>query len=96
MKTFSCDFGGGVSCELAVSETPPSKGSSHILDLRWTGVPQKRHIHPYLRWVKTVNQQLADEWQVRLLHVLQTKRRRWQTWAYEPGGKPLLLKEVKI
>ena len=96
MKTFSCDFGGGVFCELAVSETPPSTGLSHILDLRWTGAPQKRHIRPYLRWVQTVNQQLANEWQVRLVHVVQTKRRRWQVWSYEPGRQPSLLKEVKI
>ena len=96
MKTFSCNFGDGVSCELSVTDTPPPKGSSHILGVRWTGTPQKRHVRPYLQWAKTVNQQLADEWQMRLMHVVQTKRNRWQAWAYEPGGRPSLVEEVRI
>ena len=94
MKTFKCNFGKGVSCELQVTDAPPEKGSSHILACEWSGERTLKHLRPYVAWMNTVNKTLADEWGVKLLHVFQTSSTQVEMWSYEPGKAPKLIKET--
>lgn len=92
MKTFKCNFGKGLNCTIQVSDSPPDKGSAHIQKIEWDGKPTKKVIRPYVAWINSVNQQLADEWGVKIMHVFQVKP-GWtpeslETWVYEPDGAP--------
>ena len=90
MKTFKCNFGKGVTCEVQVTDSAPPKGSQHILKTEWTGKPSQRVIRPYVAWMNSVNKLLADEWGLKLMHVFQTKP-SWtdaEIWVYEPNKPP--------
>lgn len=90
MKTFKCNFGKGVTCQVQVTDTAPPKGTAHIQKFEWSGKPSLRVIRPYVAWMNSVNKMLADEWGVKLMHVFQTKP-RWEdgeVWVYEPGKQP--------
>jgi hypothetical protein len=92
MKTFSCNFGKGVSCTIHVSDSPPEKGQAHIQKFEWSIKPTLKVIRPYVAWINSVNQHLANEWGIKIMHVFQV-RPGWslkslETWAYEPNGNP--------
>jgi len=74
--TFKGCFGSGVTATIRVPKSPPVQGGSHIRGVEWTGRPRHKHIRRYVDWTNTVNQQLADEWQLKLMHVFQTRPRR--------------------
>ena len=87
MKTFKCNFGRGLSCEVQVTDEPPAKGA-HVLKVEWSGERSARVIRPYIAWMNTVNTTLANEWGIKLMHVFQTAPTRAEVWVYEPGKPP--------
>ena len=87
MKTFKCSFG-DTTCEVQVTDDPPKKGSSHIIDVHWTGRRSAKLIRPYIVWMNSVNQIVADEWNKKILHAYQITRSITEAWVFEPGGKP--------
>jgi len=38
--------------------------------------------------MNTVNQSLADEWKLKLMHVFLSSKKGHQIWIYEPGKSP--------
>jgi hypothetical protein len=90
VRTFKCDFGNGVACEVQVADALPEKGKHHIQKFVWSGKPTREVIQPYIAWMNSVNQLLADEWGVVLMHVFQTspKWQEWETWTYAPNKQP--------
>lgn len=91
MKTFKCNFGKGVMCEMQVADTPPEKGTKHILGMAWEGKPNGRHMRQYIAWVNAVNKTLADEWGIKIMHVFQTAPNSFEAWEYEPNKAPKLV-----
>lgn len=88
MKTYTCHFGKGVSCTVQVADTILKKGESHILGMRWSKKPKPSVIPSYVKWMHQINQQCADELNVRLLYIVKTTPTSWETWCYEPNGQP--------
>lgn len=93
MKTFKHDFGKGVTCEIEVTDSPPSSipdspASGHILSAKWTGSRTDKMIPQYIAWINSVNKQLADEWDVKMMHVFDPPNGQMQAWLYEPGQNP--------
>ena len=90
MRTFKCDFGDGVTCKVQVADVLPEKGKAHIQKFEWTGKPSRQVIQPYIAWINSVNQLLADEWGVVLMHIFQTspKWQEWEMWTYAPNKQP--------
>lgn len=88
MKTFKCNFGKGITCEMHTTDTPPEKGTKHILGMEWEGKPKKRHMRQYIAWVNTVNKTLTDEWGIKIMHVFQTAPNSIEAWQYEPNKAP--------
>lgn len=92
MKTFKCNFGKGLSCTIHVSETPPPKGQPHIQKFEWSKRPSMKVTRPYVAWINSVNQQLANEWGIKIMHIFQVgsgwSPESLETWGYEPNGKP--------
>ena len=85
--TFKGCFGAGVTATVRVSKSPPSKGASHIREIEWTGTPRPKHLTRYITWMNSVNQQLADTWGIKLMHVFQTTPQDVEVWTYAPGKK---------
>ena len=90
MKTFKCDFGSGVTCQIEVSDVPPAAKEAHILKAEWTGKPTKAHLRPYIAWINSVNTQLAKEWNISFMHVFQLGRfwSKAEAWYYAPNKPP--------
>ena len=88
MKTFKCNFGKGVACEIHVTDAAPAKGERHILKVEWTGEPGPRVLRPYIAWINSVNQTLADEWNRKIGQVFQVSDTKIEKWIYEPGKQP--------
>jgi hypothetical protein len=92
MKTFCCDFGDGVSCKTIVEDAcpRPKDGFNHIRGVEWSGKTTVKHLRPYIAWMNSVNQTLANEWGVKLMHTFGTKPgfAEFEIWVYEPGGRP--------
>ena len=87
-RTFKCNFGGGVAATIRVCKEPPAKGISHVLGVEWNGRPKEKHLRKYIAWMNSVNQQLTDEWGIKMMHVFQTTPRDVEFWTYAPGEKP--------
>ena len=85
MKTFSCDFGSGVGCRVEVPEVPPPNGQVSGLVFAWTGRPTRKVIRPYVQWMNTVNEQLANDWGIKLMYVYQVSKTGLEAWVFEPG-----------
>ena len=86
--TFKCDFGKGVTCEMVVADEPPAKGTSHVQRIEWAGVPTRKTLRHYVPWMNSVNKMLADKWRLRLMHVYELPKGRYEIWAYKPGARP--------
>ena len=95
MRTFKCDFGNGVSCQIEVPDVAPQKGTSHIEKVEWIGKVTPSVVRPYIRWMNSVNKLLCDEWGLSLMHIFQTSPRwtEWETWVYAPGKAPRRVRE---
>lgn len=86
MKTFFCDFGGGITCECKAADNPPERGN-HIQEMVWTGDHKKPEILPlYMNWICSVDQQLSNEWGVNLMRVF--------TAVGTPMGKTVVVVSV--
>lgn len=90
MRTFKCNFGNGVSCEVKVPDKFDEHLKSHILSCEWDGKMTEKHLRPYIGWMNSVNRQLADEWNTRLMHCYQIERNVWEMWVFLPGKPPLM------
>ena len=88
MRLFKCDFGDGLTCEVSISETLPPEGSTHIQSHFWSKTPSKKVLRPYVAWMNSVNQQLANEWNKCLMHTYQVDKKIWECWIFIPGEKP--------
>lgn len=86
--TFSCSFGKGVVCTAEAPDEPPLKGSPDIHRVEWTGRPSPKVLRPYIAWMNSVNQVLANTWDMKLMHVYMLSKGRTETWTYEPGKGP--------
>jgi hypothetical protein len=85
VRTFSCNFGRGISCTVYVSDKPPAKGSTHIQNFEWSGKPGPWIMESYKSWIHRVNEQLSKEWNLRLMHVFLLKKNKQEVWVYAPG-----------
>lgn len=85
---FRCDFGKGVTCEMEIGDEPPTKGTSHILEIQWTGKPTIKTLRLYKAWMNSVNEMLADKWGFKFMHVFMLQKGRNECWVYEPGQRP--------
>lgn len=92
MKTFKCNFGKKLSCVIQVPDEAPPRGSKHIQKIEWSRKPTLKVIRPYIAWMNSVNQMLADEWGIKIMHVFQTSPTTVEAWGYEPGKQPELIK----
>lgn len=90
MKTFSCNFGGGVSCTVQVPDVAPPKDKpeAHIREHAWTGKATPALLRPYIAWINSVNTLLAKEWGVKLMHCFQVGKGKFEVWVYEPDKPP--------
>jgi len=88
LKTFKCNFGDGISCEVRISDQPPSKGTLNIEVHEWTGTPTRRVLRPYIAWMNTVIKSLADEWNMKLMYVYMVSPTKNECWLFEPGKPP--------
>ena len=89
MKTFKCNFGNGVICELETPDEAPSDGRH--FRFQWTGEPHPGLTRAYIAWMSSVNKLLADEWKVSFLHIFLTAPGKQETWAYTPGEPPKMI-----
>ena len=96
MKTFTCNFGGGVIATMTSPDEYPedSKGKLSIQTTTWSINLTKKivdRIFPrYKKWVFDCTQILADDWGVKILYCLQTPSGDYQMWAFTPGELPRL------
>ena len=88
VMTFIHRFSRSLTCTIHVADKPPAKGNLHIQAIQWTGQPKPKHTREYIRWCHVVHSHLADLWNIRLLHAVQTGPKLWEFWAYEPGQPP--------
>lgn len=84
MLTFRCDFGRGISCEVHIADEPPTQGS-HLRRITWHGRPTARVIRPYIVWMNSVNEVLANRWAVSFIHAFKTSKTTMEVWTYRPG-----------
>ena len=92
MKTFVCNFGYGLVCKVEATDSVPPKGQPHIRKVEWSRKPKLKSLRPYVAWMNSVNQQLASEWNVKLMHIFQLSRdwKDHEVWVYEPNKPPKL------
>jgi hypothetical protein len=89
-------FSRSVICETTVSDERPSKGESHIQELKWTGRPKRKHLAEYRRWVRLIAQLLTDRWKARVLYGLGVTPICTEFWGFEPKGTPKLMQKVPL
>ncbi len=93
MKTFECEFGGGVSCRVLAPDSAPPRGAMPIRDTLWTGRPTRTMLRSYVQWMNSVYETLAAEWGISMLHVFRVARHEIEIWTYEPGKPARLLED---
>ena len=77
-----------------VADEAPRNGEHFIREVQWTGQPKPKHAREYVRWCHAVNTHLADLWNIRLMHVVQTLPNSCEFWAYEPDQPPKLMQTI--
>jgi len=89
MKTFRCDFGDGISCEVEIEDAlPEGPSSGHIRSIFWSKKPTLEIVRPYIAWMNSVNKTLADKWNKKLMHIYEIEPNNLEVWVYEPGKPP--------
>jgi hypothetical protein len=73
---------------MTIADDLPAKGQKFVQNIEWTAQPKPKHLREYTRWCHTVFSRLAEQWNLRLMQVIQTAPRRWEFWAYTPGEPP--------
>lgn len=82
-----------------MTDSAPKAGegtTSHVREIKWTGQITSRMVRPYIAWMNSVNQTLANEWRVKLMHVYQTGPgwSKAEVWVYEPDRPPKLERNI--
>jgi hypothetical protein len=88
-------FSHSVSWEMIVSDEPPSKGESHIQELKWTSRPKPKHIAQYRQWGQSTAI-LAQRWKQQILYGLGVSSTSTELWAFEPGQPPKLVEKLQL
>jgi hypothetical protein len=94
VRTFRHRFKGGITCELAVDLDRLAARATGPMRYEWSEGPKPRVIPEYRRWILSVWQHIADETGLKLMELLQVKRRVWEAWVFEPGRPPVKVGEV--
>lgn len=88
MKTFVHRFSPKLSCTY---EVPDSGWGQKIIRAKphivWHGEPKPKNWSEYVSWINEVNEQLANEWNQRLMHCFKHGG-ELEVWCYEPGKPP--------
>ena len=95
MKTFTHDFGDGVTCTLEVLDALPEGDSGPIQKVTWSKNPGPHGVRRYVAWMNSVNLQLSKEWNVSICHVFKLGQFEWEAWGYWPGKPPKILSRAK-
>lgn len=91
MKTFKCRFNKETMCTVEVTDEAPAQGETHIVSVAWDGPRGDTLVRPYMAWMNTVNQQLADEWKIGMMHCFVLPTGEKMVWTYTPGCRPDLM-----
>ncbi|HEU4344078.1 MAG TPA: hypothetical protein VFU31_21190 [Candidatus Binatia bacterium] len=97
IRTFKCNFGKDVGCSVEIDDTPPAVTSEYsqmaARKVEWTGKPTAAVMRPYVGWMNSVNQQMANEWGRKLMHVFMFDKlgQSFEIWAYEPHVPAILV-----
>lgn len=94
MKSFTRDFGSGFICTITADDQPSDRAVHNFLKLKWSaGPPFPESIYTSWReWVNSINQQLSNDWNIRLFYTFAHGRER-EMWVYDPGKSPNRLSE---
>lgn len=96
MITFCHRFSSGLTCVIHAADVPPADGTSHKLQVCWSGGKmKKRYVAEYLEFTKHVNQTCADLWGKRIAYVVGISPEVCEMWGFSPGAKPELLKVLR-
>lgn len=84
LETYHLDFGDGVSVSALIDPARPSER----LDFFWMGRARRRHVKPYLKWLRPILQNLANRTGKRIAYclALPSGRRTWLRMEPEKGG----------
>ena len=89
MREFVLEFDKGLRCRYTTNGKP-SVGQEHRPKIVWEGGdPTPDEFPQYKEWIHGVNQTLANEWKMNLMHVFMLSKTRHEVWAYEPGKQPI-------
>jgi hypothetical protein len=86
-------FSRSLSCEMMVSDEPPSKGDRHIQELKWTGRPKPKQIAQYRRWGSVNDRDACPRWNQEILYGLGVSS---TCTAFEPGQPPKLVEKLQV
>lgn len=92
MKKFKCQFSKDLSCEIEMPDKFPGQENYHP-SVQWSGKTSAAVLRPYIAWMNSVNQIMADHWKAKLMHTYLITPSLGEVWVYEPGGRP---KRVKV
>jgi hypothetical protein len=70
------------------SEEPMPAGEPHIRAVEWSGRPTEKVFRQYVGWMNSVEQQLADKWGVKLMHVYTKGPEILESWCFVPNERP--------
>lgn len=90
IRIFRHRFKGGITCEVTIN-----LDKLH-LRFEWSERPKPRVISEYRRWILSVLQGVANETGLKLMELLQVKRRVWECWVFEAGRAPVKVEEVSV
>ena len=80
---------------MRVSDNAPERESMHIISAKWTGRVNKSTLKEYMLWMNQVNSQLAQEWNVRFMHVFKKSETSSDIYGYDPDGTIELIKKIR-
>jgi hypothetical protein len=89
-------FARRIICEVTVNDDPPAKGKTHTLNFEWSRFPKMTRTvaREYVTWICSINQILADKWDMKLMHCVEVGLDVWELWAFTPGEAPRLLETL--
>jgi len=90
MKLFKCDFGKGVCCSVQIPDDPPKGGENYQPIVKWHGRPTNKTLRSYIRWMNSVNRQVAKEWGIGFVHAYVTSSKGYEIYRYTAEGQSVL------
>ena len=64
-------FSRSLICEMVIGDEPPSKGKSHMHDLKWSDQPKVKQLRECVRWSHPVHEHLTKLWNLSLMQIVQ-------------------------